>query len=57
MQLELSEQELEALRKLIDRELADLNPEIHHTYTTALRDELRAYRQALNDLRAKLGTA
>ena len=57
MTIELTPDEVTALRELIERELSDLNPEIRHTNTTAVREQLRAYREALNDLRSKLAAA
>ncbi len=54
MQIELTPEEVEVLRKLIEHEVAEINPEIHHTATASLRDELKLYRTALNSLHAKV---
>jgi len=57
MTLDLTPDEVAALRELIERELSDLNPEIRHTNTTAVREELRAFQRVLDELRHKLAAA
>lgn len=57
MQIELTTEEVGLIRKLIEREVGELGPEIHHTNTSSVRDELKLYRTALNDLNAKLESA
>lgn len=57
MQIDLSKEEVEALNKLIEREVAELSPEIHHTGTATLRDELKAYRCTLRALHDRMRDA
>jgi len=57
MTLELTQDEVAALLELIERELSDLNPEIRHTNTTAVREELRAFQRTLDGLRTRLAAA
>ncbi|HRX84602.1 MAG TPA: hypothetical protein P5572_06230 [Phycisphaerae bacterium] len=57
MQLELTIEEVQALRELVDRELRDLNPEIRHTDTTSVREQLRKFQHTLDELRGKLVAA
>jgi hypothetical protein len=45
MAFELNDEELLIVKRLLRHRLSELNPEIQHTSSTALRDELRA-RQA-----------
>lgn len=47
MVIELTDQELETLRNLIEERIAVLGPEIHHTHT-------REYRLGLMELRDRL---
>jgi hypothetical protein len=47
MMIELTDQELETLRNLIEERIAELGPEIHHTHA-------RGYRQGLMELRDRL---
>lgn len=55
MQLELTTDEATALRELLDRHLGDMSAEISHTDNPAFRVHLRARRDALAAVRAKLG--
>jgi Spy/CpxP family protein refolding chaperone len=55
MNLELTPEQVQVLRKLIEREIQQINPEIHHTGTAAMRDELKEYREALRAINARLG--
>lgn len=57
MLLELTQDEAAALLELIERELSDLNPEIRHTDTSSVREELRVFQRTLDDLRTKLVAA
>ena len=57
MNMELSDADVAVLKKLIEHELADINPEIHHTGSAAMRDELKAQRDALNSLLKRLNAA
>lgn len=50
MTIELSPAEVEVLKKLLEHEIGELNPEIHHTRTATFRDELMSYREILRGL-------
>ncbi len=54
MTLELTPQERDLLVGLLDREISDLGPEIHHTDTRSFRQDLKATRQLLLHLRDRL---
>jgi hypothetical protein len=54
MKLELTPEQVEVLRKLIEHEISGINPEIHHTGKAALRDELKHHREVLQKLLAQL---
>jgi hypothetical protein len=54
MTLELSPEEREILQKLVDREISEVGPEIRHTQTSALHDELKRYREVLISLAHRL---
>ncbi len=54
MTLELSPEEREIIQKLVDREISEVGPEIRHTRTSALHDELKRYREVLINLAQKL---
>ena len=54
MQIEVSLEELKLLRELVDREITNLSPEIHHTRTPNYRDGLKAHRDELQELRDHL---
>lgn len=56
MLLELNEEEQQVFIELLDREIQDLGPEIHHTQTSSYRDELRARKELLARLRDRLST-
>lgn len=47
MMLELTHEEMETLRMLIEEKIAELGPEIHHTHA-------RGYRRGLEELRSRL---
>ena len=57
MALQLNDEEVAIVRRLIESELAQLNPEIQHTATTAVRDELRQLQLALQALLARVRAA
>ncbi len=57
MQLEITHQQAEVLKRLIEREVSEIGPEIHHTRTYSLRDELREQRTELQALHEQLVTA
>jgi hypothetical protein len=50
MPLELNDEELTLVKRLLRQRLADLNPEIQHTGSAKLRDELRERQQRLSAL-------
>ncbi len=50
MTLTLSDQEWELLLQLVEREVSDLGPEIRHTTTSGLRDELKRDKHTLRRL-------
>ncbi|MBN1490898.1 MAG: hypothetical protein JXA69_13350 [Phycisphaerae bacterium] len=50
MMLELTAEEREMLATLVEREVADLGPEIRHTDDTTYRDELKVHKQELRHL-------
>jgi len=54
MTLELSEDERDTLKQLLDNELRELNPEIRHSRTPSFRDNLKSYQQVLQKLRSRL---
>ena len=49
MMIEMTNEELETLRNLIEERIAELGPEIHHTHS-------REYRQGLERLRTRLSS-
>jgi hypothetical protein len=55
MQLDLDDQEADGLRAALDDALRDLSHEIADTDNAAFRDGLRARRNVLQSVRAKLG--
>jgi uncharacterized protein YjiS (DUF1127 family) len=56
MILELTEQERFALERMVEREVSDLGPEIHHTRTTDYRQDLKAEKRMLRELLQRLRT-
>lgn len=54
MNIELTADEIKVLRKLIEHEVEEINPEIHHTGSAAMRDELKDYRNTLQGLYRRL---
>ncbi len=50
MTVELSPEEREVLLGLVEREIAELAPEIHHTRTRTYREDLKAQQRTLRDL-------
>ncbi|MBK9118638.1 MAG: hypothetical protein IPM18_03405 [Phycisphaerales bacterium] len=54
MQIELNPEEIRVLRVLIENEIKGINPEIHHTGSAEMRDELKAHRDTLQKLLARL---
>ena len=54
MVIELTPEEREVLLVLVEREMTDLGPEIHHTRTQTYREDLKAQQRALRDLFQRL---
>ncbi len=57
MIVELTPEQRGALLELINRELLELGPEIHHTWTRDYRENLKQERRVLLELRERLGVA
>jgi hypothetical protein len=57
MLVELTPEEREALLTLVEREIADLGPEIRHTDTRSYRDDLKTQKRKMVELRAHLQAA
>jgi hypothetical protein len=55
MQLDLSEQEQQALTELVRDAHADINPEIHHAMGHEYREQLRQRKALLEGLLKRLG--
>lgn len=55
MQIELTEEEVEALRALLDRETRDLSYEIADTDNSSYRDELRTHRDLVRGILDRMG--
>ena len=54
MQIDLNEKEAGLLRKLVECELEEINPEIRHSATSGKRDELREVRRLLRGLLGRI---
>lgn len=54
MIVELTDEQRDLLADLIDREIAQLGPEIRHTDAASYRAELKADRHVLREIRAHL---
>ncbi len=54
MVVELTPEEREVLLALVEREIGDLGPEIHHTRTQTYREDLKAQQRTLRDLFQRL---
>jgi hypothetical protein len=50
MNLELTERERTVLADLLEREIADLGPEIRHTDLRSYREDLKTRKQMLREL-------
>jgi hypothetical protein len=57
MLVDLSEEERQALIRLVEREISDLGPEIRHTRTSTYRDDLKAQKKVMRTLREHLMAA
>ncbi len=54
MTIELTPEETEVLRNLLEQELDELNPEIHHTWMRGYREDLKDYRTTVRRLHDRL---
>jgi hypothetical protein len=54
MLLELTDQERDLLVRLVQRELDELGPEIHHTVRRDYREDLKTERRRLSELLSHL---
>ncbi len=54
MVVELTPEEREVLLALVEREIAEIGPEIHHTRTRTYREDLKAQQRALKSLSDRL---
>ncbi len=57
MNIDLSPEEVEMLKDLIEERITELGPEIHHTSTHAYKESLKAQRDQLADMLKRLSTA
>ncbi len=57
MTIELSDQEREVLFRLLDNEIADTGPEIHHARNIQYHTGLKEYKHLLQALRNRLASA
>jgi len=57
MTVDLTREEIEILRSLVDQRLAEIGPEIHHTATAAYRDSLKELRKQLLSMHKRLSAA
>jgi hypothetical protein len=55
MELNLSDEEVDELRVLLDQAIRDLSPEIAGTDNPAYRSGLRGRRELLREIRGRLG--
>lgn len=55
MTLELTPEEVEALKRVLRREIGELGPEIRHTETSTYHDELKHYKEVLVALASRIG--
>lgn len=55
MTLELSAEEREILKRLLEREISEVGPEMRHTQTSSFHDELKRYKEVLVSLAHRLG--
>jgi len=57
MNIDLTSEELQIIRELLERRIAELGPEIHHTSRRAYRDALEALREQLVHMLSHLSPA
>ena len=50
MVIELNTRQCEMIRRLVEREIDELGPEIHHTMTRDFKDELKQERHAYQEI-------
>ncbi len=50
MTVELTPEQVDIFKKLLEREIAETGPEIRHTQTSSYHDELKAYKRELQTL-------
>jgi len=55
--VELTREEVEILRDLVDERVSDLGPEIHHTRSREYYDMLKRTREQLRELLQRLSQA
>jgi hypothetical protein len=57
MQIELNEEERQALLRLVDAAVRDIGPEIRHTMTSTYKDDLKQERRTLRALHDRLSAS
>jgi hypothetical protein len=57
MRIDVTADEVRALRDILEAQIADLGPEIHHTRTPDYHDSLKALREKLKTLDRELSEA
>ncbi len=57
MNIDLTSEEVQIIRDLVERRIAELGPEIHHTSRRAYRDALEALREQLVSMLERLSHA
>mgnify|MGYP001581768178 CR=1 FL=1 len=57
MNIDLTSEEVQIIRDLVERRIAELGPEIHHTSRRAYRDALEALREQLMSMLSRLSPA
>ncbi len=57
MNIDLTSEEVQIIRDLVERRIAELGPEIHHTSRRAYRDALEALREQLMSMLERLSPA
>ena len=57
MKIELTPEEVQTIRDLVEQRIAELGPEIHHTSRRAYRDSLEVLRERLMNMLSRLSPA
>ena len=57
MNIDITSEEVQMIRDLVERRIAELGPEIHHTSRRAYRDALEALREQLTSMLKRLSPA